>query len=219
MTEVLAAAVLDSLPGPKYTAALRYAELSFRAPFPKSPTLKRARYSFPEGFTTGLRVPVGAVTSKRGPLRFDADMEEQFAWSLAAADALAARALIVVTPVDATPGPRDRELLAAFVKRLPPVEGRLHVWAPSGLWEQAAAERFAADHGLVLAVDPLEMVVPPGPVAYGRLATIGGRTRISDAMLERVFERFESAGTEVAYVAIESGRSFEQACSLAKISG
>ncbi len=219
MTEVFSAAVLDALPGPKYTSTLRYAELSLRAPWPRSPTLKRARYGFPEGFRVGLRFPTAAIVSKRGPLRFDDEMEEAFAWSLAAAEALDVRVALFATPVDATPGPRDRELLTALVRRLPAVEGRTYVWAPSGLWEQQDAERFAADLGLVLACDPLEMTIPPGPIAYCRLMALGGRTRFSDAMLQRVHERLSDAGTETAYVAIDSPRSFEQATNLARMSG
>lgn len=219
MTDVFAAAVLDALPGPKYTSTLRYAELSLRAPLPRAPTLKRARYGFPEGFRVGLRFPATAVVSKRGPLRFDDDMEQALDWSLSAVDALAASVALFVTPVDATPGARDRELLAAFVRRLPVVEGRTYVWSPSGLWEQHDAERCAADLGIVLACDPLEMTIPPGPIAYGRLTALGGRTRFSDAMLQRVHERLDEAGTETAYVAIDSGRSFEQATSLARLSG
>lgn len=217
MTDVFSAAVLDTLPGPKYTAALRYAELSLRAPLPRAPTLKRARYSFPEGFRIGLRFPASAITSKRGPLRFDPEMEEAFAWALSAAEALAVRVAVICTPIDVTPGGRDRELLAEYVRRLPVVEGRSYVWAPSGLWEQEDAERCAASLGLVLACDPLEMSVPAGPIAYGRLIALGGRTRFSDAMLQRVAERFVEAGTETAYVAIDSARSFEQACNLSRL--
>lgn len=218
MTDVFAAAVLDALPGPKYTSTLRYAELSLRAPLPRAPTLKRARYGFPEGFRVGLRIPAAAVVSKRGPLRFDEEMEQALAWSLGAIDALAASIALFVTPVDATPGARDRELLKAFVQRLPVVEGRIYAWSPSGLWEQHDAERCAADLGIVLACDPLEMTIPPGPVAYCRLTALGGRTRFSDAMLQRVNERLEEAGTETAYVALDSGRSFEQATNLARLS-
>lgn len=217
MTDVFSAAVLDSLPGPKYTAALRYAELSLRSPLPRAPTLKRARYAFPEGFRVGLRFPTSAIVSKRGALRFDDAMEESLAWSLGAVDALAASIAVISTPIDVTPGARDRELLAEFVRRLPAVEGRTYVWVPSGLWEQPDAERVAADLGLVLACDPLEMSIPPGPTAYCRLIALGGRTRFSEAMLSRVAEQLEAAGTSTAYVAIESERSFEQACSLDRL--
>lgn len=217
MTEVFAAAVLDSLPGPKYTAALRYAEFSLRAPWPRSPTLKRARYAFPEGFRAGLRMPPTAIVSKRGPLRFDDAMEEAFAWSLEAADALAARVVVVCTPIDVTPGARDRELLADFVRRLPVVEGRSYVWVPSGLWEQSDAIAVAKDLGLVLACDPLEMPIPSGATAYCRLVALGGRTRFSEAMLTRVAEDIEASGVDTAYVAIESERSFEQASNLDRV--
>lgn len=219
MTDVFAAAVLDSLPGAKYTAALRYAELSLRSPLPRAPTLKRARYAFPEGFRVGLRFPASAIVSKRGALRFDDAMEASLDWSLHAAEALAARVAILCTPVDATPGGRDRELLREYVRRLPTVEGRSYVWVPSGLWEQDDAARFAVDLGLVLACDPLETSIPPGPIAYCRLLAVGGRTRFSEAMLARVCEQLEAVGPETAYVAIDSERSFEQACNLERLGG
>jgi len=218
MTQVFAAAVLDSLPGSKYTAALRYSELSLRSPLPRAPTLKRARYAFPEGFGVGLRFPSSAITSKRGALRFDEAMEEALDWSITAADALAARAAIVCTPVEVTPGGRDRDLLREFVRRLPIVDGRSYVWVPSGLWEQEDAARLAADLGLVLGCDPLEMPIPEASVAYCRLLALGGRTRFSEAMLARVVELIAESGAETAYVAIDSERSFEQACNLQRLS-
>lgn len=219
MTDVFAAAVLDSLPGAKYTAALRYAELSLRSPLPRAPTLKRARYAFPDGFRVGLRFPTSAIVSKRGALRFDDAMEEAFGWSLAAVDALAATVALISTPVDVTPGGRDRELFREYVRRLPTVEGRSYVWEPSGLWEQDDAVRFAADLGVVLASDPLETPLPTASLAYCRLIALGGRTRFSEVMLGRVVEQIAASGAETAYVAIQSDRSFEQACSLQRLSG
>src|SRR5688500_13845553 len=112
---LLAGASLDHLPGPKYLAALRFAEVSLRAPLPRASTLRQKRGQLPEDVVLALRAPKSALVGARGPLRFDAELEAGLAWVLAARDALNAKLVVLPTPADLTPGPRSRELLAAYV--------------------------------------------------------------------------------------------------------
>ena len=122
--------VTERIPGAKYAAQLSlgtpavrggapFAELALRAPLPRPPTLRRQRHEQPQGVALALRAPRSALCSQRGPLRFDDALEAGFAWLLGAADALDARAVVLPTPPDLTPGARDTELLGAFAARLP----------------------------------------------------------------------------------------------------
>jgi hypothetical protein len=162
-----------------------------------------------------LRAPKTALIGARGPLRFDAELEAGLSWLLAARDALNAKLVVLATPADLTPGPRSRELLAAYVAKLPRDPERPFVWAPQGAWERELAERVASDLGLVLAFDPLEEDCPEGPIAYARLVAIGARRSFSPALLEDALESIPSHLE--SYAVIESERSFPQASMLQKI--
>jgi hypothetical protein len=212
---LLAGASLDHLPGPKYLAALRFAEVSLRAPLPRAATLRQKRGQVPEDVVLSLRAPKSALIGARGPLRFDAELEAGLSWLLAARDALNAKLVVLATPADLTPGPRSRELLAAYVEKLPRDPARPFVWAPQGAWERELAERVATDLGLVLAFDPLEDDCPQGPIAYARLVAIGARRSFSPALLEDALESIPSQLE--SYAVIESERSFPQASMLQKI--
>jgi uncharacterized protein YecE (DUF72 family) len=216
---LLAGSILDRLPGPKYTAQLRFAEIGLRAPLPRTTTLRRMRHELPAEFVLSLRAPQSTLTSARGPLRFDTELEAAFVWLLQAREALAAQLLVLPTPADLTPGARDRELLAALAARLPRAPGRHFVWAPSGPWEPDDAARQAASLGLVLAFDPLLQPRPPGPVAYARLRALGARRSFSDALLEDVHAMLEGEPAAESFVAIDATRSFDYAGRLQKLSG
>lgn len=212
---LLAGASLDHLPGPKYLAALRFAEVSLRSPLPRASTLRQKRGQAPEKLVLALRAPKSALVGARGPLRFDAELEAGLTWLLAARDALSAKLVVLATPADLTPGARSRELLTAYVAKLPRDPARPFVWAPHGAWERDQAERIATDLGLVLAFDPLEEDCPAGPIAYARLVALGARRSFSPALLEDALAALP-AHLE-SYAVIESERSFPQASILQKI--
>jgi uncharacterized protein YecE (DUF72 family) len=211
---LLAGSVLDRPPGEKYTAKLRFAELALRAPLPRAPTLKRMRYALPEGFVLALRAPKSTLSSARGPLRFDAALEENLQWLLAAREALNAKLVVLPTPADFTPGQRDRDLLAAFAERLPRAPDRHWVWAPSGPWEIEEAERVAAALGLVLAFDPLQQPLPMGDVVYAQLRAIGARQSFSESLIEEVAALVSTDTLREAYVSVDAPRSFGDAIRL-----
>jgi hypothetical protein len=212
---LLAGASLDHLPGPKYLAALRFAEVSLRAPLPRASTLRQKRGQLPADVVLSLRAPKSAIVGSRGPLRFDAELEAGLTWLLSARDALGAKLVVLPTPADLTPGARSRDLLAAYVEKLPREPERPFVWAPHGPWEREQAERVASDLGLVLAFDPLEEDCPPGPIAYARLIAIGARRSFSPALLEDALEALPPGLP--SYAVIESERSFPQASMLQKL--
>ena len=208
--------VTERIPGAKYAAQLAFAELTLRPPLPRAPTLRRQRHEQPESVALALRAPRSALCSQRGPLRFDDALEAGFAWLLAAADALDARAVVLPTPSDLTPGVRDSELLAAYAARLPRSEKRHWVWEPSGAWERERAEALSAELGLVLAFDPLIDPRPAGATAYARLRALGARRSFSQAALEQALVAVHSDEGD-AFIAIDAPRSVQHALVLRQL--
>ena len=210
--ELHVGALLDRAPGPKYVAALGFAELGLRPPLPRSATLGQIRKRLPEGFRLALRAPRDSVVSNLGALRMTAELEAGVTWLIAAADACGATAVLIPTPADLTPGARSRELLREYVARLPRVEGRHYVWLPGGLWEPPESYAVAADLGLVCGFDPLEAKRrPPGPVAYGTLRALGHRTGFSPSALADAIDMLLSPETELAFLSIDAERGFDVA--------
>jgi uncharacterized protein YecE (DUF72 family) len=210
--------VTERIPGAKYAAQLSFAELTLRPPLPRAPTLRRQRHEQPTSVALALRAPRSALCSQRGPLRFDEAMEAGFAWLLAAADALDARAVVLPTPSDLTPGMRDSELLAAYAARLPRSEQRHWVWEPSGAWERERAEALSAELGLVLAFDPLVDPRPAGATAYARLRALGARRSFSQAALEQALVAVHGDdGEGDAFIAIDAPRSVQHALTLRQL--
>jgi hypothetical protein len=158
-----------------------------------------------------LRAPRSSVVSSRGPLRFDDALEASLQWVIDAAAALNVRAVVLPTPADLTPGARNRELLAAYVARLPRVEGRHYVWSPSGVWEPEHSDPVCEQLGLVRAFDPLETQRPKGDVVYATLRAMGHRSSFSQAALEDAFEVIGQASTAEAFVSVDAERGFDVA--------
>ena len=216
---IFVGAVLERIPGPKYAAALSFAELVLRAPLPRSPTLRRQRAEHAADVALALRAPRSAISSQRGPFRFDDGLEAGLAWLLSAADALDARAVVLPTPADFTPGARDRELFAVYLARLPRPEKRHWVWEPSGAWERDDAERLSNELGLVLSFDPLVDPRPAGAVSYARLQALGIRRSFSQAALEQALAvlRGDGGDTGDAFVAIDAPRSLQHALAMQQL--
>ncbi len=206
-------AILERPPGPRYTAALRFAELSFRSTLPRPATLRRWRASLPVGFRVALRVPPFAMQSDRGVLRLDERLEDGLRWVLDAAEATEASLLVVATGSVLTTGRRDRERLAAYFDRLRGANRPL-VWAPDGLWRAEMAVRQAERMGVVYAVDPFEDRVPDGDLTYLRLKALGARSRFSEGMLLELADQLVEMPSGECYVTFDSPRSFREATRL-----
>lgn len=216
MTRIHAGAQLERLPGPKYAAALGFAEIALGQPLPNPKTLRKWRDDMPDGVELSLVVPYAARASARGPLRFDDAMEDALAYTLEAAAILEAKFVVLPTGADVTTGPRDRGLLRDWLARW---EGTDHtlVWQPAGLWDPELAQPFADELGVVWGFDPLVATPPGAPTLYCRLRTIGARQRFDETLLLEITDALEESGAEDAYVALESPKSFREASRLAAI--
>ncbi len=215
MTILHVGATVERPPGPKYVAALGFAELTFPSSWPRRSTLAKWRRGAGQ-LQCAVVAPRGVTYGSAGPLRWDEGLEERFAWYLDALDALDAHA-VIPTGSDVTTSPRDRDRLASFLARIPQREGRHIVWAPKGLWSLDLALPFAEKMGVLCAFDPLEDETPTGPVAYARLEALGGRQRFSEGLLYDLLEALVEGGFEEAYVALESDRSFQEAVRLQQL--
>ncbi|HET8932683.1 MAG TPA: DUF72 domain-containing protein [Polyangiales bacterium] len=205
-------ALLDRAPGRKYLAALRFAELALRNPLPRAGTLASMRKGLPDNFVLALRAPRSAVVSARGPLREDAELSASVAWMNEAANALQARAVIIHTPSELTPGARSRDLLRAYAAQLPRVPDRHYVWAAQGAWEPEEAEALCKELGLVRAFDPLE--TPPSSaseVVYATLRALGHRAGFSYSALADAVTRTVQHGPRDAFISVDAERSFDVA--------
>ena len=209
--QLLAGATLERPPGPKYTAALRFAELALVDPLPKPATLSKWRKKLPDGFELALRAPITAWNPPEGPLRAGPTLDVGVRWLVEAADALEASLIVVATDASVTTGARDRERLREYFGRLPRSEGRHVVWRASGLWEPEAVQSMARTLSVVPAFDAIDDPPPPGDLAYASLLAEGLRRSFAHAQLLDVLDKVQSSGASAAYVSIESPQSFREA--------
>ncbi len=100
------------------------------------------------------------------------------------------------------------------------------VWEPSGVWELEDAATQARAWGAVLAVDAARDPVPPGPVAYVRLRSLGETRSFGAVALERVVravgdrrEVFAIIETESAMLEAKRLRSLAKAKRATKLGG
>ncbi|MFW2388730.1 MAG: DUF72 domain-containing protein [Polyangiales bacterium] len=209
--ELLAGALLERPPGPKYMAELRFAELAPQAPLPKPGTMARWRQRLPDGFELALRAPEACWTSKEGPLRESAELAAGLSWLTEAADALEASMIVVCPSADVTTGARDRERLREYFARVGRAEGRLVVWKPTGLWEPEAVQSVARTLSVVGGIDAIDDPVPNTDVVYASLLAEGLRRSFSHAQLLDVLDKLRSSRASRAFVTVESGQSFREA--------
>jgi uncharacterized protein YecE (DUF72 family) len=216
--DLLAGALLERPPGPKYASALRYAELAPIAPLPKPTTLARWRQQLPPGFQLGLRAPETCWNSPEGPLRPSGELERGLRWLSEAAEALEASLVVIATGARITTGVRDRERLREYFARVPRTDGRVVVWRPTGLWEPESLQNMADSLSVVGGFDAIDDPAPDADVLYASLRAEGRRRSFSHALLLEVVDKLESSSASRAFVSIESGQSFREARLLQSLS-
>lgn len=133
-------------------------DLSSQRDAPTIKTLNRWRVSSPRGFAFLLHMDTGVVEGlnkacDRGAKRLPASVREGWEVTQARAQALSAKAIVLSTSMDVTPGEASRALLAQLAE-LVHASKRTLIWEPSGLWERPQAQEWAREHGVTLAYDP-----------------------------------------------------------------
>jgi uncharacterized protein YecE (DUF72 family) len=209
--QLLAGALLERPPGPKYTTELAFAELAPRDPLPKPSTLSKWRRGLPDGFELGLRAPESTWNTPDGPLRAGAGLDEGVSWLAEASYALGASLLVVATGATVTTGARDRDRLRTYFDRLPRRDGLTIVWRPSGLWEPEGVQNMARSLGITGGFDAVDDPAPSGGIVYGSLLAEGLRRSFSHAQLLDVIDKLRASDAQRAYVTIDSPHSFRKA--------
>jgi hypothetical protein len=216
--QLLAGAVLERPPGPKYTSELRFAELAPRSPLPKGKTLAKWRSELGDAFELGLRIPEPCWNTAAGPLRPSADLDEGLRWLFEATDALEPSLLVLATAARVSTGARDRDRLRSFIDRLPRRAGTRIVWRATGLWEPESLQSLASSLGIMGGFDPLDDPPPRGDLVYASLTAEGIRRSFSHALLLTVLDRVSACHADFAYVTIDSPQSFFEARLLQSLS-
>lgn len=142
--------------------------------------------------------------------------EADVAATVETARALAARWIVIRTPPTARPGARTRTRLTKLVELLKAAEIAI-AWEPTGLLAEAEAEVLAESLGVTLARDPARDDMPEGPVAYGRISSLGAGGRIRGSAIERAADRLSVF--EEAYVVIEGDNALRAAKDLRNLLG
>ncbi|HEX8794485.1 MAG TPA: DUF72 domain-containing protein [Polyangiaceae bacterium] len=190
------------------------------AVIPTLATLRRWRKSVPPHFD--FAVVAGPQLSR---VKMAEGAERELEAAQGAIDALQARCFVLRTPPDVTPAAVWRERMRAIIQRFPR-DATHFVWEPSGVWELEDAASQARAWGVVLAVDAARDPVPPGPVAYVRLRSLGETRSFGAVALERVVravgerrEAFAVIETDSAMVEAKRLRSLAKAKRGTKLGG
>ena len=126
---------------------------------PKISTLNSWRVDSPRGFAFVLHLTDGfvdALVDQRTHASAELTDELVEAWetTLERSQALAAKALILQTPAEFSPGPVSRGLIEKVADELADDVNPRLIWESHGLWQTGDTRDFAEDLGLAYAIDP-----------------------------------------------------------------
>lgn len=145
--------------------------------------LKHWREQVPASFAFSVVLP--RVVAR---LRPGAELDAALAQSVEVARVLQARCVILATPADVRPTKANRERIVELADRLPR-HGHILGWQPAGIWELPDVYETADRAGLLAVLDGVRDPLPPGPVAYTRVRTLGQAAQLGVGSLERLAEQ------------------------------
>lgn len=164
---------------------------SFDAP-PKIATLNRWRVESPRGFCFMLRADrefTDALSKlgDRGASELNARVRRGWETTMERAHALAAKAIVVRTPAEFTPGSVSRTLLERVSTELLGDAKPAVIWESDGPWQMSETREFAQDLGMVYAYDPFIAYREEIPFTHGDTAWV----LTERAGLRRKFDQFD----------------------------
>jgi uncharacterized protein YecE (DUF72 family) len=166
---------------------------------PKPATLRGWRRELSPSFAVSLRLPRIV-----GDLPMTKDMDRALEEAIAAATALEARAILLVTSAEVRPTQATTEKLRSVFNRLPKPSVLL-CWEPRGIWERREVIALSREIGVLPVVDAQNEPLPSGPVAYTRLRALGGAQRVSQRATERLAEQLQNK--REAWIVVEHAPS------------
>ena len=159
---------------------------------PKTATLNRWRVDSPRGFCFVLNadsVFINALMrlSARGADELDEATRTAWKENLERAKALAAKAILIRTPPELTPGPASRKLMTRVAEELVMPAKPAVIWQADGLWQLKDTRDFAESVGFVYALDPFIAQREEIPFTHGDAAWV----LTERAGLRRKFDQFD----------------------------
>ncbi|MSP17592.1 MAG: DUF72 domain-containing protein [Myxococcales bacterium] len=138
-----------------------------------------------------MELPLDA-RARVGGFRGTAEVAAAWVRTRDAALALGAEVILFQTPSSFSPSSANRDAMRRFFGDVVgDARGMRLAWEPRGVWEPAAAAAFAAELGLVLALDPLQLETdaPKADELYLRIQGLGlHRNRVSEDQLDVLAE-------------------------------
>lgn len=164
---------------------------SFDAP-PKTSTLNRWRVDSPRGFCFVLDVDKQftealASLSDRGADKLDDRVRQGWETTMERAHALAAKAVVIKTPPEFSPGSVSKTLLEQFSDELAKDAKPAVIWESQGPWQLQQTRDFAQDLGLIYAHDPFIAYREEIPFTHGDACWV----LTERAGLRRKFDQFD----------------------------
>lgn len=165
---------------------------------PRGNALRAYRKSVPPHFVFSIVLPriVGELTRSKAA-------DEALADALAVASAVEARCILLQTPASVRPTDANRRKLAALFEKLPG-EAVVRAWEPAGIWEAPEVIATARSIGAIPVIDASQHELPPGPIAYTRLRSLGKTAALSSGVVETVAQRIR--GRREVFIVVESER-------------
>ncbi len=159
---------------------------------PKIETLNGWRVESPKGFAFVLHTTqafIKEIVRLRDAEETEVSdkLREEWGAILENAKALAAKAILLRTPPEFSPGPLSEALLANVSKELAQPSSPAFLWESSGLWSMSSAREFAESNGIVYAMDPFIAHREELPFTHGDACWI----LTERAAMRRKFDQFD----------------------------
>jgi uncharacterized protein YecE (DUF72 family) len=130
-----------------------------------------------------------------GSFRVNSVTRDAWARTASAARTLGAEVVLLQTPPAFSPSTSNQDAMRRFFAEVIGDDRPATLaWEPRGVWSPQQAGKLAAELGIVLALDPLQLEIDPpeGPDAYFRLYGLGlQRGRIDELAMDLIADMLE----------------------------
>lgn len=165
-------------------------------PLPKASKLAKWREKVPSSFAFSVMLPK-AVASLAGD---EAALEE----AIEAARVLQATTLVLATPASVRPTKKNRDRLGELARALPS-DAHTLAWAAAGIWEVEDVMATASATGWLPIFDAAQAALPPGPIVYTRIRSLGHASRLGADRIDHI--AYQLAGRREATVIVEGDQA------------
>lgn len=176
----------------RYFALCDALEIPHSEKFPSISTLNRWRVDSPKGFAfiphaVPELMPAMMAATARGEGKMTDAVREAWAATEERAQALAAKAILMRTPLDFFPSTGNRQLIEAMGAELLADSKRVVIWEAIGSWPVEESREFAEANGFCFAIDPFIAAQEQIPFTRGDACFVVTER----AALRRNFDQFD----------------------------